>query len=152
MWWSVNTLSTVGQGGNAFPRTIYGKIVAIICQVMGVIAIALPTSLIGANFHEALESDREQTIMLQRRRKQFQSRLLCKVVIKSAEDDIRKIVMVSQKATVQDLLKEILQLYGVSIPQASDVLSDQGNHIELYERLSYFSNDEFVCHFIIKLP
>jgi len=53
-WWSIVTLVTVGYG-EVYPVTPSGYIVGILTQMTGVIVLALPLSIIGANFHEERE-------------------------------------------------------------------------------------------------
>ena len=50
-WWCMVTLMTVGYG-DSVPLTIEGKVVASITMVASVLIMALPISVIGANFTE----------------------------------------------------------------------------------------------------
>jgi len=51
IWWCIVTLTTVGYG-DAFPITYFGQLIAFITQMLGVLCLALPLSIIGSNFHE----------------------------------------------------------------------------------------------------
>lgn len=51
IWWVIVTLTTVGYG-DVFPVTYYGQMVGLATQLLGVITLALPLSIIGSNFHE----------------------------------------------------------------------------------------------------
>lgn len=53
-WWCIVTLVTVGYG-DFTTITPPGHVVGIITQLSGVIVLALPLSIIGANFHEERE-------------------------------------------------------------------------------------------------
>lgn len=53
-WWCIVTLVTVGYGDYT-TITAAGQVVGIITQLSGVIVLALPLSIIGANFHEERE-------------------------------------------------------------------------------------------------
>lgn len=49
VWWAVATMATVGYGDIA-PRTVAGWILASLAQMMGILVIALPITVIGSNF------------------------------------------------------------------------------------------------------
>lgn len=52
MWWCVVTVMTVGYG-DLYPITIGGKVVASGAMVCAILIMALPISVIGANFNRA---------------------------------------------------------------------------------------------------
>ncbi|MCA9270078.1 MAG: potassium channel family protein [Planctomycetales bacterium] len=54
MWWAVSTLTTVGYG-DVYPITPLGKLLAALVAVLGIGMFALPTSILGAGFVEALD-------------------------------------------------------------------------------------------------
>jgi len=49
VWWALATMGTVGYGDIA-PRTVAGWILASLAQMMGILVIALPITVIGSNF------------------------------------------------------------------------------------------------------
>jgi len=51
IWWCIVTLTTVGYG-DAFPITYFGQLIGFVTQMLGVLCLALPLSIIGSNFHE----------------------------------------------------------------------------------------------------
>eukprot|EP00755_Sulcionema_specki_P023978 Sspe_Gene.80200::Locus_50493_Transcript_1_1_Confidence_1.000_Length_2890::g.80200::m.80200 len=59
-WWCIVTLTTVGYGDN-YPRTVYGKIVAVFTMLGGILVVAFPVILIGNNFDEAVREHKERT-------------------------------------------------------------------------------------------
>lgn len=50
MWWAIVTLSTVGYG-DVVPITPFGKIVAGLTMLLGIMFIALPVGIIATGFH-----------------------------------------------------------------------------------------------------
>lgn len=51
MWWSVVTITTVGYG-DVVPITTAGRIVASFISIIGLLAVAIPTGIVGAGFYE----------------------------------------------------------------------------------------------------
>lgn len=52
MYWAVVTLTTLGYG-DFYPTSTYGRIIASICAIFGVLVLAFPVSLLGTYFNEA---------------------------------------------------------------------------------------------------
>jgi voltage-gated potassium channel len=57
MWWSVVTITTVGYG-DVVPVTTAGRIVASFVAVVGLLAVAIPTGIVGAGFYEEFTARR----------------------------------------------------------------------------------------------
>ena len=53
-WWALATITTTGYG-EIVPITVLGKCIGVLCQMMGILVIALPTSVIGSNFTHIYE-------------------------------------------------------------------------------------------------
>lgn len=49
MWWVCTTITTIGYGDYA-PTTTWGKAIAVVCFYVGVIFLAMPITVLGANF------------------------------------------------------------------------------------------------------
>eukprot|EP00759_Apiculatamorpha_spiralis_P042371 PhF_6_TR40473/c0_g2_i1/m.60506 len=66
MWWCIVTLTTVGYG-DAVPTTAFGKVVASLTMLVGVLVIAFPTMILGKNFNDvcqAFEQKKQELIEL----------------------------------------------------------------------------------------
>ncbi|MBX3727741.1 MAG: ion transporter [Candidatus Sumerlaeia bacterium] len=53
MWWAVATLTTVGYG-DIYPVTVLGRLCAGVVAILGIGMFALPTSILGAGFLDAI--------------------------------------------------------------------------------------------------
>jgi hypothetical protein len=51
--------STWFRYGDIVPTTVVGKLVGAMCQLMGILVIALPTSVIGSNFTQIYDKMKE---------------------------------------------------------------------------------------------
>ena len=70
MWWCLATLTTVGYGDEG-PSTAAGKAVGSVTMILGILIIALPVSVLGANFQEEYEryDKQKQAAALERERR-----------------------------------------------------------------------------------
>merc|ERR1719387_1581193 len=50
-WWAITTMTTVGYG-DTFPITTSGRVIGAITMVIGILCIALPTTVLGVQFSE----------------------------------------------------------------------------------------------------
>jgi voltage-gated potassium channel len=53
MWWAVVTLSTVGYG-DVIPVTVFGKIIAALTMILGIMFMALPVGIIASGFQQEI--------------------------------------------------------------------------------------------------
>lgn len=58
MWWSVETLTTIGYG-DMLPVTVPGKILNSIIAILGIGLFALPAGILGSGFVEELQQKRK---------------------------------------------------------------------------------------------
>ncbi|MBQ5950772.1 MAG: ion transporter [Lachnospiraceae bacterium] len=62
IWWSVNTVFTVGYG-DIYPVTTLGRLMAVIITFLGVGAVAIPTGIISAGFVEHYARAQNETLI-----------------------------------------------------------------------------------------
>ena len=58
LWWSVETLSTVGYG-DIYPITGIGKILSAVIALIGIGFVALPTGILTSAFMERIEMEKK---------------------------------------------------------------------------------------------
>jgi voltage-gated potassium channel len=61
MWWSVETLTSVGYG-DAFPITTLGKVCCALIAILGIGVVGLPTGIFVAGFVDELQHKRERVL------------------------------------------------------------------------------------------
>jgi len=59
MWWCIVTMTTVGYGDDT-PITVAGYLIATVCMFVGLVILALPITIIGANFDELYREMRKK--------------------------------------------------------------------------------------------
>jgi hypothetical protein len=67
MWTMIITMTTVGYGGK-YPRTMTGKLVAVVSAILGSLYMAMPLTIVGNKFYDVYE-----TIEQQRTKAQYKS-------------------------------------------------------------------------------
>ncbi len=63
IWWSVNTILTIGYG-DIYPVTALGKVMGTIISFLGVITVAIPTGIISAGFVEQYSKESNKNVSL----------------------------------------------------------------------------------------
>ena len=58
-WWCLVTMTTVGYG-DIYPVSALGKLFCMMTAVAGLLVIALPISIVGSNFDEAMLRQKRQ--------------------------------------------------------------------------------------------
>ncbi|MBP8284430.1 MAG: ion transporter [Chromatiaceae bacterium] len=57
LWWSLETLTTVGYG-DVFPHTVLGKLLAGLFALAGIGIVAIPTGILAAAFGDAFRAEK----------------------------------------------------------------------------------------------
>jgi voltage-gated potassium channel len=61
MWWSVNTLTTVGYG-DVYPVTAAGRLLGGVIALLGIGVFALPAGILGSGFVEELQKKKAREL------------------------------------------------------------------------------------------
>jgi len=80
-WYVIVTITTVGYG-DIFPRTLEGKLIAAIAILNGIIVLAMPIGVVGANF----STEYYRVVEDKKRRKRMKQQTDCQAVLEEQED------------------------------------------------------------------
>jgi voltage-gated potassium channel len=70
LWWTAVTMTTVGYG-DVVPSTVFGKILAALISIGGIVLIAIPTGIMAAAFSdEFAEEERLRAARLKDRHRE----------------------------------------------------------------------------------
>ena len=73
MWWSIVTMTTVGFG-DMTPSTPLGKFVACTLSLLGIVVLAVPISVVSANFQDQFtRNERQKNVAREHRQKLLQT-------------------------------------------------------------------------------
>lgn len=61
MWVIIITMTTVGYGGK-YPRTMIGKIVAVVAAIFGSLYLAMPLTIVGNKFYDIFQQVEQETL------------------------------------------------------------------------------------------
>jgi hypothetical protein len=62
-WWVVTTTTTVGYG-DFYPTSVEGKLIGFVTMLIGILALALPVTIIGTNFSKIYRQLRNETLAI----------------------------------------------------------------------------------------
>jgi hypothetical protein len=77
-WWCIVTITTVGYG-DTYPVTWLGKIIGGLTMLMGILVLAFPISLLGANFTDqwkAAAKEKEKRRAMRRLKKKVHIQMI----------------------------------------------------------------------------
>ena len=57
-WWAIITFTSVGYG-DIYPVTVFGKVIASLMAMIGVMTLSLPTAIISGTFVEYLQNNKK---------------------------------------------------------------------------------------------
>ena len=57
-WWAIITFTSVGYG-DIYPVTVFGKVIASLMAMIGVMTLSLPTAIISGSFVEYLQNNKK---------------------------------------------------------------------------------------------
>lgn len=104
MWYCIITMTTVGYG-DAYPVTVIGQITAMLLMLFSLIVLALPITIIGANFDEEYRLNRMREMYARRKvlkDKQLAADVATKLMVKSAN----KAPLGNPIAKIQTLIRD----------------------------------------------
>ena len=87
-WWCLVTMTTVGYG-DIYPISALGKVFCMITAVAGLLVIALPISIVGSNFDEAML--RQRRSKQEEKKKAAQAKVIEKFLATTSSDELLKL-------------------------------------------------------------
>ena len=87
-WWCLVTMTTVGYG-DIYPISALGKVFCMITAVAGLLVIALPISIVGSNFDEAML--RQRRSKQEEKKKAAQAKVIEKFLATTSSDELFKL-------------------------------------------------------------
>lgn len=123
-WWSLVTMTTVGYG-DITPVTPWGRFIAVFTMFSGILIVALPITVIGANFE-----------------KQFEKQFFCdalveEVVMEDGTVDYQKLMALFQQLDQRGNLL-------VPLPQSEDALRELVSQYDMTKN-GHLDNDDWAC-------
>jgi len=156
-WWCFTTMSTVGYGDLA-PTSPVGKVVTILCMHVGILAFAMPITIIGSNFSRMYEM--KVKLMMEKAAEADQSGMFLEKHIQNLEATIEKIGKIKLEVKnnareleifTQRLSKErpeiVKALEDTSRAMINDILEDTNSWEAACEKQSKNKNPQLKkCH------
>eukprot|EP00605_Chrysophyceae_sp_TOSAG23-4_P001173 GSChrysophyteH1.ASY1.ANO1.1281.1 assembled CDS len=116
MYWAVITMTTVGYG-DIYPVSVEGRLLAVTCAFVGVLFMALPISILGANFtvqyqrlseQQRIERKKRATLLLSKKLEQQSSLGSDSISDEAANTVLKAIEECAEPAQKRRVIKKFL--------------------------------------------
>jgi hypothetical protein len=149
-WWAFVTCTTVGYGDD-YPRTPWGKVVATITALWGVIMLALPIGVVANNFGIIWEQVRQEKLNQAKRKKKEQALLHASLSIfdRITQRSLLRVEVYDDHGVAPQIQKNLSKVSGSNAARKLSTFSASNDFMGEVQIPLNLALDEYVCERLV---